>query len=126
MFVPLLLSTFLIAESHSPILEERLSLPDIANAAAGELPAGKWRVEYASGVTEACMVNKEGWAIVTEPVRIVGRAAVSGNSILLLFENGRAQRWTPVGKRFVVEHWFPGDKFPTMAASTLGIAEPVQ
>jgi hypothetical protein len=52
--------------------------------------------------------------------------AVSGSAIQLLFENGRAQRWTPISKRFVVEHWFPGDKFPTTAASTLGIAEPAQ
>jgi hypothetical protein len=100
--------------------------PVVTSEAAANLPAGKWRVDYANGVSEVCSVNKDGLALVTDPVRIVGKAAVSGSAILMLFENGRVQRWTPVGNRFVVEHWFPGDKFPSTAASTVGIAEPAQ
>src|SRR5262245_58019020 len=87
------------------------------------IPAGRWKVEYANGVTEICDVQRDGTALVVEPVRIPGKAAVSGPAVLMLFENGRAQRWTPVGSRFVVEHWFPGTQFPTTAAGVLGVAE---
>lgn len=126
MFVHLLLANLLIAVPPAPIQDDSSKLPAVVGETAAEKPSGKWRVEYANGITEVCTVNKEGGAVVTDPVRIVGRAAASGNAILFLFENGRAQRRTPIGKRFVVEHWFPGDKFPTTAASTLGIAEPAQ
>lgn len=88
------------------------------------LPVGKWKVEYANEVTEVCDVQQNGTAAVVEPVRIAGgKAVVSGGSAVMVFENGRVQRWTPVGKRFAVEHWFPGSRFPTAAADVLGIAE---
>ena len=60
---------------------------------------------------------------VVEPVRIArSKATVSGRSVMMVFENGRVQRWTRVGKRFAVEHWFPGSQ---LAASpgTRGLAE---
>jgi hypothetical protein len=123
MSIPSLLTSLLFAFVHTPMREGTPLPPVVMNEAAAKLPAGKWRVEYANGVTEVCLVNKDGLAIVTDPVRIVGKAAASGSAILMLFENGRAQRWTPVGNRFVVEHWFPGDKIPTTAAGTVGIAE---
>jgi hypothetical protein len=126
MFTHLLLANLLIAFPPALNPDELSKQPGVAGEAAAGLPSGKWRVDYNNGVTEVCVVNKEGGAVVTEPVRIVGRAAVSGNAILFLFENGRAQRWTAIGNRFVVEHWCPGEKFPTTSASTLGIAEPVQ
>jgi hypothetical protein len=90
------------------------------------LPIGEWRVEYANQVTEVCNVQKDGTAAVVEPVRITGKAVVNGSSIVMVFDNGRVQRWTPIGKRFVVEHWFPGSQFPTAAAGVLGIAERAQ
>ena len=58
-----------------------------------------------------------------EPLRRArGRAEVTGNSIVLTFSDDRVERWTPVGNRFVVEHWFPGSQFPA-ARAVLGIAE---
>ena len=88
------------------------------------LPDGKWRVEYANDVTELCEFQKDGTALVVKPVRIPGgKAIVNGASIVIVFENGRIQRWTPVGKRFAVEHWFPGSQFPTAGPGVLGIAE---
>jgi hypothetical protein len=88
------------------------------------LPIGKWKVEFANAVIEVCEIKTDGAVAVVEPVGISGgKAVVNGDSVLMVFENGRVQRWTGVGKRFVVEHWFPGDKFPTAAAGTLGIAE---
>jgi hypothetical protein len=88
------------------------------------LPVGKWKVEFANGVTEVCDIQKDSTASVVEPGRISGgKAVVNGRSVLIVFENGRVQRWTPVGKRFVVEHWFPGSQFPTASAGVLGIGE---
>lgn len=87
------------------------------------LPPGKWRVQYANGVTEVCEFRNDGTGAVVEPVRIArSKATVSGGSVTMVFENGRVQRWRPVGKRFAVEHWFPGSQ---LAASpgTLGSAE---
>jgi hypothetical protein len=91
------------------------------------LPVGTWRVEYANGVTEVCDIQKDGTATVVEPVRFAGgKAVVNGSAVVMVFENGRVQRWTPVGKRLVVEHWFPGSQFPTASPGVLGIAERTQ
>lgn len=96
-------------------------------APADGLPVGRWSVEFANGVTEVCEIRKDGTASVVEPVQISGgKAVVSGSSVVIVFDNGRIQRWTPVGKRLVVEHWFPGSQFPTATPGVLGIAERVQ
>jgi hypothetical protein len=88
------------------------------------LPVGRWSIEFANGVTEVCEIGKDGTASVVEPVRISGgKAVVNGSSVLMVFDNGRVQRWTPVGKRFVVEHRFPGSQFPTATPGVLGLAE---
>jgi hypothetical protein len=87
------------------------------------LPVGEWRVEFANGVTEACEIRKDGTASVVEPRRTSGgKATVNGGSAVIRFDDDRIERWTPVGKRFVVEHWFPGSQFPP-GAPVLGIAE---
>ena len=87
------------------------------------LPLGTWKVEYANEVTEVCNFQKDGTTAVVQPVRIAGKAAVNGGSIVMVFDNGRVQRWTPIGKRYVVEHWFPGSQFPTATPGTQGIAD---
>jgi hypothetical protein len=87
------------------------------------LPVGKWNVEFANGVTEVCEIRNDGTASVVEPRRTAdGKATIKGNSALLSFDDDRVERWTPIGKRFVVEHWFPGSQVPTGTA-VLGIAE---
>src|SRR5262245_32266510 len=87
------------------------------------LAVGKWHVEFTNGVSEVCVIGRGGVAIVDEPLRRArGKAEVSGNSVVLTFHDDRVERWTPVGQRFVVEHWFPGSQFPS-AAPVLGIAE---
>ena len=84
---------------------------------------GMWIVEFANGVTEACDFRPSGTAHVYEPSRAsVGRPVVKDNSVVIVFEDTRVERWTRVGNRHVVEHWFPGSQFPT-AAPVRGIAE---
>jgi hypothetical protein len=62
---------------------------------------------------------------VVEPLRTSGgKAAVKGCSVVIVFEDDRGERWTPVGQRLVVKHWFPGSQWPT-ATPVLGIAERV-
>lgn len=87
------------------------------------LPVGKWSVEFANGVVEECEIRKDGTASVVEPLRTSnGKASVKGESVVIVFEDDRIERWTPVGRRLVVEHWFPGSQLPA-ATPVLGIAE---
>ncbi len=94
---------------------------------AADLPAGTWNVTFSNGVTEVCdLANSDGgMATVAEPQRRSrGSVDVEGTTLLLTFEDERIERWTPVGPRFVVEHWFPGAAYPT-GTPVLGIAERV-
>jgi hypothetical protein len=87
------------------------------------LPVGKWRVEFANGVSQVCEIRPDGTASVMEPLRTSdGKATVKGGAVVLAFADDRVERWTPVGKRHVVEHWFPGSQVPAVTP-VLGIAE---
>jgi hypothetical protein len=126
-FIPLLVVFLLFPHVYA---EEPLPPPSrgprpaLQMSSEVSLPVGTWRVEFANGVTEVCDIQKDGTASVVEPVRIHGgKAVANGSAVVILFENGRVQRWSVVGKRFVVEHWFPGSKFPTVLPGALGIAE---
>jgi hypothetical protein len=61
-----------------------------------------------------------------EPVRIPGKAVLNGGSVVMVFENGRVQRWTRVGRLLVVEHWFPESPFRSATPGVVGISEPIQ
>lgn len=87
------------------------------------LPAGKWSVEFSNGVVEKVEIKKDGTATVTEPARESdGKFTSTPGSFLFTCEDGRVERWTPVGKRMVVEHWASADQFPN-GAPVKGIAE---
>ena len=100
--------------------------PGPNNSPEAALPVGKWTVEFTNGVTEMCDIFKfdgGGHATVDEPRRKSrGTVAVKGGSVVITFNDDRVERWTSVGKRLVVEHWFPGSRFPT-APPVLGIAD---
>jgi hypothetical protein len=42
-------------------------------------------------------------------------------AVVIAFDDDRVERWTPIGQRIVVEHWYPADSFPC-ATPVLGIA----
>jgi hypothetical protein len=87
------------------------------------LPVGHWAVAFTNGVVERCEIRRDGTATVVEPRRTAeGKAVVRGGSVVLTYRDDRVERWTAVGRRMVVEHWFPGARFPC-AAPILGIAE---
>ncbi len=89
----------------------------------GALPVGKWKVVFSIGVTEECNIGNGGECSVVDPGwRSVGMAQVKGGSVVITFGHDRVERWTPVGNRCVVEHWYPASKLPTVAP-VLGIAE---
>ena len=95
-------------------------------AADSGLPVGRWKVDFANGVSQVCEVRKDGTASVVEPRRTAGgKATLKGSSVVIVYDDDRVERWTPVGKRLVVEHWFPASQLPT-ATPVLGIAEPIQ
>ncbi len=84
---------------------------------------GNWSVEFANGVKEVCKVEDGGACSVVEPLRSSnGAITVQAGSLVFTFNDDRVERWTPVGKRFVVEHWYPGSRLPRVAP-VLGIAE---
>jgi hypothetical protein len=96
---------------------------DLGRPPQTALPVGKWKVEFANGVTEVVGVGNGGESSVEEPRRrCVGMAAVKGNAVVITFGDDRVERWTPVGPRYVVEHWFPASQVP-VTAPVLGIAE---
>ncbi len=100
--------------------------PDLPRSTEANLPVGKWSVEFANGVSQVCEVRKDGTASVVEPQRTSGgKATMKGRSVVIVYDDDRIERWTPVGKRLVVEHWFPASQLPT-ATPVLGIAEIVQ
>jgi hypothetical protein len=87
------------------------------------LPVGKWSVEFSNGVVEKVEVRKDGAATVTEPARASeGKVAAVPGAFLFVCEDGRVERWTPVGRRMVVEHWASVDLMPS-AAPVRGIAD---
>jgi hypothetical protein len=100
--------------------------PKNTSLTASPLPVGKWKVEFTNGVIEECDVfvfDGGGHATVDEPLRRSrGTVVAKDGSAIMNFNDDRVERWTPAGKRFVVEHWFPGSRFLT-APPVLGIAE---
>src|SRR5436190_14999257 len=100
-----------------------LDVPAKDNWREFALPVGKWKIKFANGVVEECRIGNGGEAYVEEPRRRSGgNAVVQEGAVLVTFHDDRVERWTPVGRRFVVEHWFPGSRVPTGTA-VLGIAE---
>jgi hypothetical protein len=99
-------------------------LPVRAHAPAPPGPeVGKWSIEFANGVKEVCEVNKDGEASVAEPLRTsAGKAEVKDDSVVLVFQDDRVERWTPVGSKMVVEHWAAKAQFPT-GKPVLGIGQ---
>src|SRR5262245_18994490 len=107
-------------------------LPCPGDALAAPAPAplaglvGQWTVEFTNGVRQRCEIHRDGKASVVEPLRTsAGTAVRQGGSIVIRYEDDRAERWTPMGNRFIVEHWFPASQLP-IGAAVLGIADRVK
>jgi hypothetical protein len=75
-------------------------------------------------VNESYEFRADRSVIVAEPQQTsVGRAEIESGGVILVSEDGCLECWTAVGKRYVVEHRFPGSRLPK-ATPVLGIAEP--
>lgn len=86
------------------------------------LPAGRWTVEFSNGVTEKCEVQEDGAVSVVEERRMsLGKATAENGSVVIVYDDDRVERWTAVGLRMVVEHWFPGAAYSS-TKPVLGIA----
>lgn len=89
-------------------------LTSAGDTPARGLPVGAWKVEFANGVVEKCRVEKDGTAFVSEPKRRSGgKATAQDGTVVIAFDDDRVERWTPVGRRVVVEHWYPAAQFPS-------------
>ena len=85
---------------------------------------GAWRIDFTNGVSETCTIERSGKAELKEPLRKAkGQLEENERGVsIIMFDDDRIERWTPVGKRYIVEHWFPGSQYPK-APPVLGIAE---
>jgi hypothetical protein len=91
----------------------RADTPAPPAAQAGPL-AGRWVVEFANGVAEVCEVGQDGAASVAEPRRSSGgKVTARDGAVVVVYDDDRVERWTPVGRKAVVEHWYPGAAFPS-------------
>lgn len=91
--------------------------------AAAELPVGKWRVTFLNGVVEACEIRRQATVTSADSARTAdGKAATKNGEVVLTFDDDRVERWTPAGRRMLVEHWYPAAQFPA-GPPVLGIAE---
>jgi hypothetical protein len=97
--------------------------PEAKNPNAFPELAGGWTVTFANRVVETCIVCPDGTAAVAEPNRTAsGKPEARDGQHLIVFDDGRLERWTVVGERRVVEHYPSADQFPA-GARVLGIAE---
>ena len=87
---------------------------------------GKWNVEFTNGVKEVCQIRTDRTASVAEPLRTSsGKVEIKDGSVVIVYQDDRVERWTPVGKRMVVEHWYPSARFPS-GTPVRGIADGVR
>jgi hypothetical protein len=104
-------------------IETAAGSPPSQTASKRGPPVGKWRVEFAEGSVETCEIRNDGTASVAEPSRTSGgKMIVQNGYVLIFYDDDRVERWTAVGQRQVVEHWFPASQF-SMAKPVVGIAE---
>lgn len=95
-----------------------LALPVAAAPVPKSLKArphvGEWTVEFTNGVVERCSIERDGKAAVADQVRSAGGRAdlESGGVVVLTFDDDRTERWTPDGKGYVVDHWYPTSAYP--------------
>jgi hypothetical protein len=101
----------------------RAPAPIFRDRGASELPVGRWTATFANGVVEECEIRREGTVGVVEPKRAArGKAKIKGRAVVIVFDDDRVERWTTVGQRMVVEHWFPAAQYP-LGTPVLGKAE---
>jgi hypothetical protein len=61
-------------------------------------------------------------SVVEEKRKSDGKAEIRSGVLVITFEDDRVERWTPVGRRMVVEHGCPASTFPA-GPSVLGIGK---
>jgi hypothetical protein len=89
---------------------------------------GRWSVNFANGVHQVHVLNNDYTATVSAHVHkwsSRGRVELKGESVTITYRDDRVERWTPVGDRMVVEHWYPASKVPVIAP-VLGIGERIK
>lgn len=99
------------------------SLPSASATEVEVISAGRWDVKFENGVVQWCSIEKDHTATVVETRRKSGgKSVVTNNSLVIIYDDDRIERWTAVGRKAVVEHWFPGSAYP-QSTPVIGIAE---
>ncbi len=85
-----------------------------------------WRAEFANGVVQTYTLGGDGSATVDAGAwHDTGTVEKGDGYFIVRFTEDRAERWTRVGDRMVVEHWFPASRLPT-EPPVMGIAEQIR
>ena len=81
--------------------------------------AGTWVVSYGNGARRTYDVTADG----TVRLREEGRTGQlqHGDDLVLRFDDGKVERWTPARGRLLVEHWDPASRFPAQPPTVLGV-----
>jgi hypothetical protein len=96
----------------------------VDGSAYKRVPIGQWRVEFSNRVVQTVDVARNGEATVSEPLRRAkANPEVTGpTTVVFKYSDDRVERWTRVGAKHVVEHWYPAQTYPS-GVPELGIAE---
>jgi hypothetical protein len=115
--------------SRSVAILVALTIPLLSSAAPRlrtpdpSLPIGKWRVAFENGVIERCEIRMDGSASVVEPLRSSpGKWTIKDESVVIISDDDRLERWTRVDGEWVVQHWCPVRAYPE-GASVQGTAK---
>lgn len=103
----------------------RPSVPGTSPAERFARWTGRWNVEFSNGVHQVHELRKDHTAAVRNVARnwsSHGRIELQGNRLIITYVDDRVERWTPVGGRMVVEHWFRASRLP-ITPPVLGIGE---
>ncbi|WP_040891089.1 hypothetical protein [Zavarzinella formosa] len=93
------------------------------NPAPANPTVGLWSAVFENGVKETCEIRPDGTATESEPLRASkGKVERKDGAVVITFADDRVERWTAVGNRMVVEHWFPAAQYPA-GPRVLGIAD---
>jgi hypothetical protein len=82
-----------------------------------------WQAKFANGIEQVYVLSSDGTATVSSSLwQDTGTIERGEGYLIIRFSQDRAERWTAVGEKMVIEHWFPASRLPTQAP-VLGIAE---
>lgn len=86
---------------------------------------GQWQVEFKDGSQRTYEIDEANQVAVQSDSpqwKSNGQVKLVESEIILTYESDRAERWTRIGEKVIVEHWSPASKSPR-SQPVIGIGE---